>query len=206
MTTALQTIETQGIVTIVRGATEAEARAAVWRLVEAGLRAVEVSLVTPGALEVIRETAASAPPGIMIGVGTALTESHVLSAIEAGATFVVSPVVRESVIRTCTDAGITVLPGAATPTEALDAVEWGAPLVKIFPASLWSPAVLKEVLAAMPFLRTVPTGGVRPETAGEWIRAGAVAVGIGSALTKSADPANAAAALIASIEAARSAA
>lgn len=204
MATAADIITDHGFVAIVRSARPEDARAVVARLIEAGVRAVEVSLVTPGALDVIRESAATAPPGVAVGVGTALTRLHVEQALQAGATFVVSPVTRESVIRTALDAGVTVLPGAATPSEALDAVEWGAELVKIFPASLWSPSVLAEVLAAMPFLRTVPTGGVRPETAGEWITAGAAAIGIGSALSQATDPVDAVERLVASIRAARS--
>jgi 2-dehydro-3-deoxyphosphogluconate aldolase/(4S)-4-hydroxy-2-oxoglutarate aldolase len=91
----------------------------------------------------------------------------------------------------------------ATPTEAVDAVAAGAPAVKVFPASLWRPDVLREVRAALPWLETVPTGGVTPANAPDWIRAGALAVGVGSALTKAADPAAAASALLVSIASAR---
>ena len=203
MSSALDIITGQGVVAIVRSATPEVARDVVGVLIGAGVRAIEVSLVTPGALDVIRETAASAPRGVAIGVGTALTERDVVESISAGASFIVSPVTREAVIRSALDGGVTVLPGAATPTEALDAVEWGAELVKVFPASLWTPGILAEVLAAMPFLRTVPTGGVSPTTAGDWVRAGAVAVGIGSALSKSSDPAATVSELFRSISDAR---
>jgi 2-dehydro-3-deoxyphosphogluconate aldolase/(4S)-4-hydroxy-2-oxoglutarate aldolase len=203
MSSALEIITNQGVVAIVRSATPEAARDVVELLVGAGVRAIEVSLVTPGAIDVIRDAAASAPKGVAIGVGTALTERDVVNSISAGASFIVSPVTRESVIRAAIEGGATVLPGAATPTEALDAVEWGAPLVKIFPASLWTPGILAEALAAMPFLRAVPTGGVSPATAGDWIRAGAVAVGIGSALSKSSDPAATARDLFKSISEAR---
>ncbi|AZI57054.1 bifunctional 4-hydroxy-2-oxoglutarate aldolase/2-dehydro-3-deoxy-phosphogluconate aldolase [Nakamurella antarctica] len=200
---ALETIRAQGVVAIVRASSASDAAETVATLIVAGLRAIEVSLVTPGALDVIRDAARNAPAGVMIGVGTALTESDVDRAVDAGAQFVVSPIVNEAVIRASLAAGVTVLPGATTPTEAVHARELGATLIKLFPASLWSPSILREVLAALPDLQTVPTGGVQPDTAGDWIRAGAAAVGIGSALSQAADPAAATVRLLASIEAAR---
>lgn len=203
MSTPLEVIREQGIVAIVRSSTEAEADRVVQQLLLSGLRAIEVSLVTPGALAVIRRAVAAAPEGVMIGVGTALTVDDVRSAAEAGARFVVSPIVHRGVIETSLDAGLDTLPGAATPTEALQAIEWGSTLVKIFPASLWSPAILREVLTALPALQTVPTGGVGLDSAADWIRSGAVAVGIGSALSRAADPAQVARQLTAEIAAAR---
>ncbi len=203
MSTPLEVIREQGIVAIVRSSTEAEADRVVQQLLLSGLRAIEVSLVTPGALAVIRRAVAAAPEGVMIGVGTALTVDDVRGAAEAGARFVVSPIVHRGVIETSLDAGLDMLPGAATPTEALQAIEWGSTLVKIFPASLWSPAILREVLTALPALQTVPTGGVGLDSAADWIRSGAVAVGIGSALSRAADPAQVARRLAAEIAAAR---
>lgn len=200
---ALDIIRDQGVVAIVRNASAEEAARNVGVLVGAGLRAVEVSLVTPGAIEVIRKAAEEAPDGVAIGVGTALSVADVQAAAGAGATFVVSPILREDVIKATLDAGLTALPGVATPTEALQAVEWGSTLVKLFPASLWSPAVLKEVLAALPHLQTVPTGGVTLDGAPDWIAAGAVALGIGGALTRASDPSDVARRLVAAIAAAR---
>jgi 2-dehydro-3-deoxyphosphogluconate aldolase/(4S)-4-hydroxy-2-oxoglutarate aldolase len=200
---ALEIIRAQGVVAIVRSASPEDAAATVSTLVDAGLRAVEVSLVTPQALEVVRAAATDAPDGTLIGVGTVLTVEDLVASIDAGARFVVSPTFNSAVVREAADRGILCLPGVATPTEAVDAVAAGAPAVKVFPASLWRPDVLREVRAALPWLETVPTGGVTPANAPDWIRAGALAVGVGSALTKAADPAAAASALLVSIASAR---
>jgi 2-dehydro-3-deoxyphosphogluconate aldolase/(4S)-4-hydroxy-2-oxoglutarate aldolase len=200
---ALEIIRAQGVVAIVRSASPEDAAATVSTLVDAGLRAVEVSLVTPQALEVVRAAATDAPDGTLIGVGTVLTVEELVASIDAGARFVVSPTFNSAVVREAADRGILCLPGVATPTEAVDAVAAGAPAVKVFPASLWRPDVLREVRAALPWLETVPTGGVTPANAPDWIRAGALAVGVGSALTKAADPAAAASALLVSIASAR---
>lgn len=202
---ALDVIRDQGVVAIVRTSTPDEAAAAVSTLLGAGLRAIEVSLVTPQALDVVRDAAARAPADAVIGVGTVLTIEQLLASAEVGARFVVSPSFDRRVVSEAAARGILSLPGVATPTEAVDAVAAGAPAVKLFPASLWRPEVLREMRSALPWLETVPTGGVTPASAPEWIRAGALAVGVGSALTKADDPAAAAAALLASIAAAREA-
>lgn len=201
--TALQTIHAQGVVAIVRNTSAEEAARNVDTLVASGLQVVEVSLVTPGAIDVIRRAADTAPEGTYIGVGTALTVEDVHLAHAAGAAFVVSPILREDVVKAALDLGLPTLPGVATPTEMLQAMEWGSPLVKIFPASLWTPAVLREMLTALPQVHAVPTGGVTLENAADWIRAGAVALGIGSALTKAADPSAVARGLLDVIAAAR---
>jgi 2-dehydro-3-deoxyphosphogluconate aldolase/(4S)-4-hydroxy-2-oxoglutarate aldolase len=200
---ALEAIRAQGVVAIVRSPSPEAAAAAVARLLGAGLRAVEVSLVTPDALEVVRDAAARAPHDVMIGVGTVLTVDQFHASVQAGAKFVVSPSFDRTVVHEAAAAGILALPGVATPTEAVNAVTAGASAVKLFPASLWRPDVLREVRAALPWLETVPTGGVTPSNAPDWIRAGALAVGVGSALTKAADPSAAAAELLSSIASAR---
>lgn len=203
MSAVLDAIRAQGVVAIVRAADAGTAARSVAALVTAGLRVVEVSLVTPGAFEVIRSAVDAAPEGVHIGVGTAVTADEVRLAAAAGAGFVVSPVLRESVLKASLDAGLDTLPGVATPTEALQALEWGTTLVKLFPASLWSPSILREVLTALPALQSVPTGGVTIEAAPEWIRAGAVALGIGGTLTRAEDPAGIARALLDAISSAR---
>ena len=106
-------------------------------------------------------------------------------------------------LRAARDAGLDTLPGIATPSEALQAVDGGSTMVKLFPASLWSPAALRDVLTALPSLEVVPTGGVTLESAPEWISAGAAALGIGSTLTKAHDPAETVRRLLASIAHAR---
>ncbi|MGV8876946.1 MAG: bifunctional 4-hydroxy-2-oxoglutarate aldolase/2-dehydro-3-deoxy-phosphogluconate aldolase [Rhodoglobus sp.] len=188
MDSVAHAVREQKIVAIVRSKSQDEAQTVVGKLVAAGLRTIEVSLVTPGAIEVIRRAAATAPDGVNIGVGTALSVDDVTRAAKAGARFVVAPTLREDVIRSSLDLGLVTFPGVATPTEAMQAVEWGSPFVKLFPASLWTPRVMKDMLTALTALQIVPTGGVDLSNAAEWIRAGAVALGIGSTLTSASDP------------------
>lgn len=180
---ALDQIRRDGVVAIIRESTASDAASVLSSVIDAGLHAVEVSLVTPDALEVVKDAVARVPQGVHVGVGTVLTVMDALAAAASGATFIVAPTWDESVIRVALEAGMDVLPGVATPTEALMATRAGATAVKLFPASLWTPASLRDVRSAMPWLETVPTGGVQVDSIGEWIRSGAIAVGLGSALT-----------------------
>jgi 2-dehydro-3-deoxyphosphogluconate aldolase/(4S)-4-hydroxy-2-oxoglutarate aldolase len=148
------------------------------------LLAVEVSLVTPEALAVISHLVQTAPPGAYIGAGTVLSAEQVLAAQQMGAQFIVAPTVDPDVIDSAVSEGLLVVPGASTPTEATKARSPGADLVKLFPASAWTPAIMGDVLAALPHIDFVPTGGVTLADAPSWIAAGAVAVGLGSALTR----------------------
>jgi 2-dehydro-3-deoxyphosphogluconate aldolase/(4S)-4-hydroxy-2-oxoglutarate aldolase len=177
-------IRAQRVIAIVRAATAEDAHAAATALLHAGLRAVEVSLVTPGALEVISDLAGTRHPAAHIGVGTVLRPRQVADAARAGAEFVVSPTFDAEVVSATTARDLLSVPGVATPTEAVRATFLGADLVKLFPASTWSPAVMGDVLAALPDLAFVPTGGVSLDDASAWIGAGAVAVGLGGALTR----------------------
>jgi 2-dehydro-3-deoxyphosphogluconate aldolase/(4S)-4-hydroxy-2-oxoglutarate aldolase len=177
-------IRDQRVIGIVRTPTAEEAHAAATALLHAGLRVVEVSLVTPGALEVIKSLAGVATPGSHIGVGTVLRPDQVAAAVQCGAVFVVSPVLDADVVAAARAEDLVVIPGAATPSEAVQARRVGADMVKVFPASAWTPGVLRDVLSALPDIPFVPTGGVTLENAPEWIGAGAVAVGLGSALTR----------------------
>ena len=180
--TAQQVVAEQRLIAIVRSDSAERAVHAGRSLLGAGVRCLEVSLVTPGALDAIRMLAADRPAGSHVGVGTVLTEAEAEAAAAAGATFVVSPTVDLAVIGRTKRLGLASFPGAATPSEACAAASAGADAVKIFLASAWTPRVLRDVLAALPWLRTVPTGGIGYDEAADWIRAGAVAVGLGSTL------------------------
>ncbi|MAY75288.1 MAG: 2-dehydro-3-deoxyphosphogluconate aldolase [Phycisphaerae bacterium] len=147
-----------------------------------GIGAIEVTMTVPGALDVIRSLAREMGGVITLGVGSVTDPDTASAAVDAGATFVVSPVFRPEVVKATHSSGAVAVAGAFTPTEALAAHESGAEFVKVFPADVLGMAFIKGVLAPMPQLRLVPTGGVTPENAGEWIRAGCVAVGVGSAL------------------------
>jgi 2-dehydro-3-deoxyphosphogluconate aldolase/(4S)-4-hydroxy-2-oxoglutarate aldolase len=151
-----------------------------------GVSAIEVTMTVPGALHAVERLARECDAEILIGVGSVLDAPTVRRAVDAGARFIVSPVFRREVVDEAHRHGAAAFPGAFTPTEILQAHEAGADLVKVFPSDALGPAFIKGVLAPMPFLRLVPTGGVTPQNAGGWIRAGAVAVGLGGALV---DPA-----------------
>jgi 2-dehydro-3-deoxyphosphogluconate aldolase/(4S)-4-hydroxy-2-oxoglutarate aldolase len=147
-----------------------------------GVSAIEVTMTVPGALQAIERLAREGDDGLLIGVGSVLDAQTARRAVDAGARFVVSPVFRAEVVDEAHRHGAAALPGAFTPTEILRAHEAGADMVKVFPSDALGPAFIRGVLAPMPFLNLCPTGGVTPQNAGAWIRAGAAAVGLGGAL------------------------
>jgi 2-dehydro-3-deoxyphosphogluconate aldolase/(4S)-4-hydroxy-2-oxoglutarate aldolase len=175
-------IERLGIVAVIRMKDPAKLRAVFDALADGGVKAIEVTMTVPGAVELIRQLAASLPDGIVLGAGTVVDAATARAVIDAGARFIVSPVFRREVVRTCLERGIVAAPGCFSPTEILDAHEMGADVVKVFPATALGPQYIKDLRAPMPQLKLMPTGGVTLDNAGDWIRAGAVAVGVGSAL------------------------
>lgn len=175
---------------IVRSNTPETAFDAGSKLIDAGLRVVEVALTTPGALEVIGELS-STRSDTLIGAGTVLDAVSCRLAILAGAQFVVAPSLDPETMRTARRYGAASLPGVGSPTEALTAMEEGADAVKLFPASAFGPSYIREVRAALPQVPFVPTGGIGVDDVRTWLDAGAIAVGLGSALTKADDPATA---------------
>lgn len=201
-TDALRRISDQGVVSIVRTADPGSALANARILLSAGLRVLEVALTTPGALGVVEQLRRESD-GVLIGAGTVTDVRAARAAIDAGAEFLVSPNFRADVVHLANDHAVATVPGCLTPSEMMDAMDTGAAAVKIFPAHLWSPSGLAGMLEALPQLPCVPTGGVDPHTARDWVAAGAVAVGIGGALTRAEDPAAQASTLLASITDAR---
>jgi 2-dehydro-3-deoxyphosphogluconate aldolase/(4S)-4-hydroxy-2-oxoglutarate aldolase len=173
----------QRLVAVIRTAHRAKAVEAGRALFDAGLRAVEISLTTDGALDALAELAHRLPVRGALGAGTVLDTEAVRTVAAVGATFVVAPNMCAPVIHEAHRHGMAAIPAASTPTEMISAHQHAADLIKLFPASLWTPAALRDVRAALPHLQFVPTGGVTVETAPEWIRAGSAAVGMGSALT-----------------------
>lgn len=179
----LDVIASTRIVGIVRAASAADAVADAEALIAAGVTVVEVSLVTPDALEAIAALAAS---GAIVGVGTALRPEEVDRAADAGARFVVSPNLDERVIDATTARGLASIPGAGTVSEAIRARRAGADLVKLFPATIFGPSGVAAILASLPDLPLVPTGGVAVDDIHPYLRAGARAVGMGGALVRAA--------------------
>ena len=148
---------------------------------QGGISAIEVTMGTPQALSYIAQYAAH--PSILIGAGSVIDAETARAAIQAGAKFLVTPVSKRSVIQTALRFQVPIFSGAYTPAEILQAHEWGADVVKVFPANALGMDYFKAVKAPMPQLQLMPTGGVTLDNAVQWIQAGACAVGIGSALT-----------------------
>jgi 2-dehydro-3-deoxyphosphogluconate aldolase/(4S)-4-hydroxy-2-oxoglutarate aldolase len=179
---AVAEVEKLGIVAIIRMPDPAALRAVVDALAEGGVRALEVTMTVPRAIELIAEIAPTLPAGFLFGAGTVLDADTAHRAVDAGAQFIVSPVFRREVIKAAHEKGVPVMPGCFTPTEILEAWDMGADLVKVFPATSVGPGYLKDIRGPLPQVKLMPTGGVTIDNAGDWLRAGAVAIGVGSAL------------------------
>lgn len=143
--------------------------------VRGGFRVIEFTLTVPGVYELIAEFAGD--ERLVVGAGTVLEVDQARRAVEAGARFLVSPVVDETVIAAAGALGVAMMPGTHTPTEMLRAHRAGAQLVKLFPAPAGGPAWLRSVLGPLPFLKVVPTNGVDADNAADWLAAGAWAAG-----------------------------
>lgn len=177
-----QRIIDHGIVAIIRADSSAQLEQAAEALLAGGVTTMEVTMTTPNALDVVARVVARFGSEILMGVGSVLDADMAGEAIAAGAEFIVMPVLKPEVIGVCHRYDKPIAAGAFTPTEALLAHESGADLVKIFPAELGGAAYIRSLLAPLPMLRIMPTGSVTPETAGDFLRAGCVALGAGSAL------------------------
>lgn len=175
-------IEAGGIVAVIRLQDPERLRAVVDALAEGGVRALEVTMTVPRAIEMIRQLAPTMPSGFLLGAGTVLDAETARLAILAGAQFIVGPVFRPDLIAACHRYDVAVMPGCFTPTEILAAWEAGADVVKVFPATALGPGYIKDVRAPLPQVKLMPTGGVTLDNAGDWITAGAAAVGVGTAL------------------------
>lgn len=170
---------------ILRTDDQGTARRAMHAAIEGGFRVCEFTLTVPGALDLIAEF--SKIDGVVVGAGTVLTPEEALAAYDAGASFLVSPVVDEHVIDQAAGLDLAMMPGCATPTEMLRAWRAGAPLQKLFPAPGTGPAWVAQTLGPMPFLRIVPTSGVTLENVRAYMDAGAYAVGFVNSLFDPAD-------------------
>ena len=147
-----------------------------------GVKSIEITMTVPGAVDIIRQLLRAVPADVLIGAGTVLDEETAGKVIEAGATFVVGPLLNLGVVTLCVKRGITVMPGCYTPTEILTGWRAGADIIKVFPATSLGPKYFKDLRGPFPDIRLMPTGGVTIDNVGEWIAAGACAVGIGSDL------------------------
>jgi len=179
----LSRILDSGITAVIRAKSSEHLINVVEAIRAGGVECIEVTMTTPNALAVINEAARRFGHEAVIGVGSVLDAETCRAAILAGAEFVVGPTLDLGVIEMCRTYSKPVIPGALTPTEILTAWRAGADLVKVFPAGVVGPGYFKDVLAPLPQVKLVPTGGVDLNTAGGFIKAGAAALCVGSAMT-----------------------
>lgn len=178
----LAAVEEAGIVAVIRIKDPSRLKGVVDAIAEGGVRVLEVTMTVPGAVELIADLAPRMPAGFLLGAGTVVDAVTAGRVIDAGARFIVSPVFRQEVIDACHERGAAAMPGCFSPTEILNAWDGGADVVKVFPATALGPGYIKDIRGPLPHVKLMPTGGVTLDNAGEWIKAGAVAVGVGTAL------------------------
>jgi 2-dehydro-3-deoxyphosphogluconate aldolase/(4S)-4-hydroxy-2-oxoglutarate aldolase len=171
-----------GVVAVLRARTADGFDAVAEVLVEAGVTALEVTLTSQRALDVLAGLVRKLPPEVVVGAGTVLTGYEARACVDAGAAFLVAPVLVPEVSAVGAAAGIPTYPGALTPTEVFTASRGGAPIVKLFPASAVGPRFVKDLHGPLPDVRIMPTGGIDIGDVAAWLQAGAVAVGLGSPL------------------------
>lgn len=151
-------------------------------LFSGGISVAEITMTVPNAIQLIEKMSNELNKNIIIGVGSVLNRNVAEDAIKSGAKFVVSPIFKKEIIETAHRYDIPAMPGCFTPTEIQTAYESGADIIKVFPADVLGMEFFKGILAPMPYLKLMPTGGVSLSNAGDWLKAGACAVGAGSAL------------------------
>jgi 2-dehydro-3-deoxyphosphogluconate aldolase / (4S)-4-hydroxy-2-oxoglutarate aldolase len=179
----IEKIKQIGVLPVIRANSEREARQVVDAIQAGGITTIEVTMTVPNAVSLIENLVKDYGDALLIGAGTVLTKEIAAQCIEAGAKFIISPTLNPGTIEFCNEQEIVVMPGALTPTEILAAWNAGADFVKVFPASaVGGASYLKAVKAPLPQIRLIPTGGVSLDTAADFIKAGAEAVGVGGEL------------------------
>ena len=178
----VEAIEACGVVAVVRLDDARRGKELALALAAGGVTSIEITMTVPNAVQLIEELVLTLPDEVIVGAGTVVDAATANAVIKAGARFVVGPVFRPAVIEECKKYDIAVMPGCFTPTEILAAWDMGADIVKVFPATALGPSFIKDVRGPLPKVKLMPTGGVTKQNAGEWIRAGAVAIGAGTAL------------------------
>jgi 2-dehydro-3-deoxyphosphogluconate aldolase / (4S)-4-hydroxy-2-oxoglutarate aldolase len=178
----LKNLKDTGVVAVIRADDPGNLVEVSKALYQGGIRYVEITMTVPHAMEVIEKAVRELKDEVVIGAGTVLDAETARAAILAGAGYIVSPVFRPAVIEMCKRYNITVMPGAMTPTEVLAAWEAGADIVKVFPAGVGGPQFFKDLKGPFPNIEIMPTGAVNRETAPQFIKAGACAVGVGGEL------------------------
>ncbi|PWU16832.1 MAG: 2-dehydro-3-deoxyphosphogluconate aldolase [Verrucomicrobia bacterium] len=181
----ISTLANPGVIAIIRATSSVPPGPVCEALISGGVTAMEITLTTPNALAAIRTARDQIAGRAVLGAGSVLNAESCRAAIAAGAQFIVTPICRTECVAVAHAANCPIMLGAYTATEAQTAHEAGADFIKIFPAETLGPAYLKALLAPLPHLRLVPTGGVGKNNVAEFFKAGCAAVGVGSALVSS---------------------
>lgn len=179
---SLKRILDVGVIAIVRLDSAGQLGQVARAIKAGGADIIEFTMTTPGALDVIAASARDFGDEVLLGAGTVLDAETARAAILAGAQFIVSPTLNPATVELCHRYSVIAMPGTFSPTEILTAWELGADLVKVFPAGAGGPGYIKDVLAPLPQVLLVPTGGVNLQNAADYIQAGAAAVAVGSSL------------------------
>ncbi|RXZ80554.1 bifunctional 4-hydroxy-2-oxoglutarate aldolase/2-dehydro-3-deoxy-phosphogluconate aldolase [Paenibacillaceae bacterium] len=189
----IQQVAEEGVVAVLRGDTPEEVVEMAEQAIAGGIKVIEITMTVPFALRAIetltsKYSSTSTDPSkyAIIGVGTVLDPETARAAILSGAEFVVGPSLNPATVTLCNRYRVPIMPGVMTVKEIQEALELGVDIVKLFPGNLYSPAMIKAIKGPVPQANIMPTGGVSLDNLGEWIKAGAVAVGIGSDLTSEA--------------------
>ena len=169
-------------VAVLRVKEEDKLKKVIQAIADGGVSIAEITMTVPNAIKLIEKMNNELNENIINGVGSVLNKQTAEDAIKAGAKYVVSPILKKEIIETAQKYDVPVIPGCFTPTEIYSAFEMGADIAKVFPADVVGMPFFKAILAPMPHLKLMPTGGVSLTNAGDWLKAGACAIGIGSAL------------------------
>ena len=183
----LKRVEETGIVAVVRAENAEKALKITEAVKKGGIDAIEITMTVPGAVDVIKQlTDEYSKDEILIGAGSVLDAETARACILAGAEYIVSPSLDEETIKMCNRYQKAVMPGAMSVTEVVKAMKYGADIVKVFPATLFGPKIIKAIKGPLPQAPLMPTGGVSLDNVKDWIKAGSLAVGVGSSLSKGA--------------------
>jgi len=183
----LKRITELGLLAVLRAPDPAGARRTVDALVEAGVLGIEITYSTPDAASVIADIKQSYGDEVLVGAGTLVTHAQVAEAAEAGASYLVSPGLDDEVVASMRATSLAAMAGVLTPTEVMRGVRLGVDVMKLFPGSLGGPSYLRSLRGPFPDVPFMPTGGVSADNVGDWLAAGAIAVGAGGELASAGD-------------------
>ncbi len=175
-------LEEAGIVAIIRMEDADKVKKVVEAIYQGGMRAIEITMNVTGALDIIKNVRGHFGDKVLIGVGTVLDTGTVHKAVDAGAMYIVSPILKKEMIEAAHAKSVPIFPGTMTPTEMQQAHEWGADFIKVFPAAVFDMNFIKLIKAPLPHLKLVPVGGITPDNVKDWLNAGAALLGVGSAV------------------------